>query len=124
MVPLAPRYDPRLVTLVAELDDRTEPIAEINRRVGVAALKLGLIKPSYVHIRRFVHEQRERDDEVRARREAVREVVTDVSAALLAGRVPTVYEVIDRLEDADARRVSGSEPQAPAVPRGPPRRTP
>jgi hypothetical protein len=44
MVPLAPRYDPRLLTLVAELDDRSEPIAEINRRIGVAAVQLGLIQ--------------------------------------------------------------------------------
>jgi hypothetical protein len=100
VVPLAPRYDTRILAAIRELDDRSEPIAEINRRVGVAAIKLGLIKPSYVHVRRFVLEERERDDVERKRKEAVREVVTDISAALLAGRVPTVYEVLDRLDDA------------------------
>jgi hypothetical protein len=123
MVPLAPRYDPRLLTLVAELDDHSEPIAEINRRIGVAAVQLGLIKPSYVHIRRFVLEKRDREDEERERREAVREVVTDVTGALLAGRVPTVYEVLDRFEESKrSKRVSGSEPQTRAVLRGPPGR--
>ena len=100
MVPLAPRYDPRIVAAIQALDDRSEPVAEINRRVGVAALKLGLIKPSYVHVRRFVLDERDRQDAERRRREAVREVVTDITGAVLAGRVPTVYEVLDRLEDA------------------------
>ena len=100
MVPLAPRYDPRILATIRALDDRREPVAEINRRVGLAALKLGLIKPSYVHVRRFVLAERERQDAEPRRREAVREVVTDITGAVLAGRVPTVYEVLDRLEDA------------------------
>ena len=101
MVPLAPRYDPRVIETVRALDDRREPIAEINRRVGVAVVKLGLIKPSYVHIRRLVLAERERQDADRRRREAVREVVADITAKVLAGRVPTVYEILDRLEDAE-----------------------
>jgi hypothetical protein len=100
VVPLAPRYDARILAAIQALDDRREPVAEINRRVGVAALKLGLIKPSYVHVRRFVLDERDRRDAERRRREAVREVVTDITGAVLAGRVPTVYEVLDRLEDA------------------------
>jgi hypothetical protein len=52
MVPLAPRYDPRILASIRALDDRREPVA---RRI---------------------------------------------TGAVLAGRVPTVYEVLDRLEDA------------------------
>src|SRR5262245_25887465 len=43
----APRIDSRLVAAVAWLDDRREPIAETNRRIGFVARDLGLTKPSY-----------------------------------------------------------------------------
>jgi hypothetical protein len=51
VVPSAPRIDSRLVAAVGWLDDRREPMAETNRRVGWLARDLGLPKPSYQQIR-------------------------------------------------------------------------
>jgi hypothetical protein len=53
-----PRIDERLVAALARLDDPTLPIAEINRRLGVVAEGLGLIRPSYQQVRVIVHELR------------------------------------------------------------------
>jgi hypothetical protein len=58
VVEIAPRYDVRILEAVRALDDRTESMAEISRRVGVAAAQLGLPKPSYVHLRRYIVEHR------------------------------------------------------------------
>ena len=53
-----PRIDERLVAALARLDDPTLPIAETNRRLGVVAEGLGLIRPSYQQVRVIVHELR------------------------------------------------------------------
>jgi len=53
-----PRIDERLVAAIARLDDPTLPIAETNRRLGVVAEGLGLIRPSYQQVRMIVHELR------------------------------------------------------------------
>ena len=53
-----PRIDERLVAALAKLDDPTLPIAETNRRLGVIAEGLGLIRPSYQQVRVIVHELR------------------------------------------------------------------
>jgi len=53
-----PRIDERLVAAIARLDDPTRPIAETNRRVGVVAEGLGLIRPSYQQVRVIVHQVR------------------------------------------------------------------
>ena len=53
-----PRIDERLVAAIARLDDPTLPIAETNRRLGVVAEGLGLIRPSYQQVRVIVHELR------------------------------------------------------------------
>ena len=53
-----PRIDERLVAALAKLDDPTLPIAETNRRLGVVAESLGLIRPSYQQVRVIVHELR------------------------------------------------------------------
>jgi hypothetical protein len=56
-----PRIDERLVAALARLDDQTLPIAEANRRVGLVAEGLGLIRPSYQQVRIIVHELRSRN---------------------------------------------------------------
>jgi hypothetical protein len=56
----APRIDSRVVAAVALLDDRSLPIAEVNRRVGTIAFRLGLTKPSYEQVRVLVHALRRR----------------------------------------------------------------
>ena len=53
-----PRIVERLVAAIARLDDPTLPIAETNRRLGVVAEGLGLIRPSYQQVRVIVHELR------------------------------------------------------------------
>lgn len=54
----APRLSPRLVDAIERLDDRRVPIAEVARRVGREADRLGLPRPSYERIRLLVHEFR------------------------------------------------------------------
>lgn len=54
----APRISPRLLEAVVRLDDRHLPIAEINRRVGNEAERLGLRRPSYQRVRVLVHHSR------------------------------------------------------------------
>ena len=53
-----PRIDERLVGALARLDDPTLPIAETNRRLGLVAEGLGLVRPSYQQVRIIVHELR------------------------------------------------------------------
>ncbi|MGH3104223.1 MAG: hypothetical protein ACRDN6_09040 [Gaiellaceae bacterium] len=95
----APRYDGRILDALRALDDRNEPIAEISRRVGEAAERLGLVRPSYVHLRRLIKNER-------ARRDAVREVVDDVLDRSLLGLRVDAYEVADRLREARKPRAT------------------
>ena len=59
MVLAAPRISPRLLAALARLDDTTVPIAEVSRRVGAEADRLGLPRPSYQRLRVLVHELRD-----------------------------------------------------------------
>jgi hypothetical protein len=54
----APRLPPELLQAVIRLDDGSAPIAEVCRRVGAEAERLGLTRPSYERIRLLVHESR------------------------------------------------------------------
>jgi hypothetical protein len=54
----APRLSPRLVEALVRLDDRRIPIAEVNRRVGREAERLGLPRPSYQRVRELVQQSR------------------------------------------------------------------
>lgn len=100
MVGIAPRYDRRILEAVRALDDRTESMAEVSRRVGVAAAQLGLPKPSYVHLRRYIIEQREADDRERARRDEIRRIFADVYYDVMRSKVVDAYEVADRIREA------------------------
>lgn len=79
-------------------------MAEICRRVAAVAEAMGLPRPSYVHMRRLLVAERERQDEERARRAAIREIATDVVSDLLVGKRVVAYEVADRVREAGARR--------------------
>jgi hypothetical protein len=57
-VSFAPRLPPKLLDAIVRLDDPRLPIAEVNRRVGRAAWKLGLPKPSYQRVRELVQAAR------------------------------------------------------------------
>ena len=54
----APRISPRIVEAIVRLDDRSVPIAEVCRRVGAEAERMGLTRPSYQRVRVLVHESR------------------------------------------------------------------
>ena len=97
MVPLAPRYKPQIYELVRKLDERSEPIAEVSRRVGATAVEIGLIRPSYSHLRRVIHSEREYSDAIRA-------VIEDVAYRAVAGLRIDAYQVADRVQEARDRR--------------------
>ncbi len=75
-------------------------MAEISRRVGVAAAQLGLPKPSYVHLRRFIVAYREEEDAERARREEIRRILYDAYYDVLRSRVVDAYDVAERIREA------------------------
>ena len=54
-----PRYPARLLDVIERLSRESAPIAEINRRVGAEAERLGVPRPSYERVRELVHEARE-----------------------------------------------------------------
>jgi hypothetical protein len=107
VVPAAPRYDARILDALLALDDRAQPIAETCRRAATVAEGLGLPRPSYVHMRRIVHAQRLGEDELRARRAAIRRVLLDAGGDILVGRFVHPYEVADRIADI----TSGTRPR-------------
>ena len=87
--------DPRLRALVAAFDEEGAPAAETCRRVGAAARELGLIQPSYGHVRRIVRIERQRQE---LRREA-RRVLTGAASTSAAGLVPSVVLVLEQLRE-------------------------
>jgi hypothetical protein len=54
----APRISHQLLEALVRLDDRSVPIAEINRRLGEEAERLALMRPSYQRVRVLVHASR------------------------------------------------------------------
>jgi hypothetical protein len=58
MVTMAPRISGRLIEAIVRFDDRSRPIAETYRRVGLEAERLALTRPSYQRIRELVHQVR------------------------------------------------------------------
>jgi hypothetical protein len=69
--------------------------AETCRRVGAVAEELGLIRPSYGHVRRIVRIERRRHE---LRREA-RKVLSGAVSTSAAGLVPSVVLVLERLRE-------------------------
>lgn len=100
MVPLAPRYDPKILELATALDDRREPMAETCRRVGAVAESIGLTRPSYSHLRRFLVEKHHEEDAARARRAELRKIAVDVYGDAMLGFVVDAYKVADRIREA------------------------
>jgi hypothetical protein len=87
--------DPRIAVLVVELDADDLPMAETWRRVGRAAVRLGLHRPSYGHVRRLVRiERRRRQLEARGRA-----VLGRAATTLAAGRVPSAVLVLEQLRE-------------------------
>jgi hypothetical protein len=95
VVAIAPRYPERLLGIIEALDDDTLTLAEVARRVGAAAERSGLIRPSSVHVRALVAELRLRREEDRAARRAALEEMT--------GRLPYAIGNAFEAEAAAAR---------------------
>jgi hypothetical protein len=100
VVEIARRYRAAIFEAVRKLDDRSQPMAEIARRVGVAAAELGLPKPSYVHLRRLIIAHRKEQDAERARRDEIREILYEAYLDLNRSRVVNAYVVADRIREA------------------------
>jgi hypothetical protein len=91
--------DPRLAVLVGALDRDDIPMAETWRRVGAAAERLGLTRPSYQHVRRLVRVERRR----REMQAETREVLSGTLTALAAGRVPSAVWTLQRLRELERK---------------------
>ena len=87
--------DPRLSALVAALDQEGVPAAETCRLVGAAAEEIGLLRPSYQHVRRIVRVERRRQ-ELRAE---ARRVLTGAVSTSAVGLAPSVVLVLERLRE-------------------------
>ena len=85
---------------MVELDDRTESIAEICRRVAAHVEQLDVTRPSYVHLRRLVVAERTRRDDADARRKELLEIAGDVYFDAMRGHLVDAYEVADRVRNA------------------------
>ncbi len=97
---IAPRYDERIIDAVVALDDRGQPLAEINRRIAAHVEPLGITRPSYVHLRRLILAERERQDDKRRRSEELLEIAADVYADAMLGKRVDAYEVARRVREA------------------------
>jgi hypothetical protein len=100
VIPIAPRYDVRVLELASALDDPAEPMAETCRRVGAVAESLGLFRPSYSHLRRFLAEKREEERAQQARQQELRRIAADLYLDAMRGYRINAYEVADRIREA------------------------
>jgi hypothetical protein len=93
----APRISFRLLQTLDRVDDPTLPIAEINRRLGAEAWRLGLPRPSYQRIRVLVHQLRR----IRLRKgPSTGEILFDIA---LRARPPTA--LVDHLSGVGIPRL-------------------
>jgi hypothetical protein len=100
MVASAPRYDPRILRAVRELDELSNSMAETCRRVGERAEELGLHRPSYGHLRRFIAAERARRAADEARRDALLQILGEAYVDAMRSRRVEAYEAIERVRDA------------------------
>jgi hypothetical protein len=96
VVATAPRYPERLLGLIEELDDDVISLAEVARRVGAAAERAGITRPSPVHVRALAAERRWQRAEDRAARRAALEEMT----RLLPYTIGNAYEAAVAAEQA------------------------
>ena len=82
------------------LDDLGQPMAETCRRVGVVAESLGLFRPSYPHLRRFLVERREEEKAARERRRELLQIAADAYLDAMRGFRVNAYEVAARIAEA------------------------
>ncbi len=99
MLAFAPRLEPRLLDEIERLAERRLPIAELNRRVGAVAARMGLFRPSYERVRSLVHV---------ARRLRGRGRTSFSTAVVFRTRGPR--ELVDRASEPRAPRLRGRAP--------------
>jgi hypothetical protein len=107
MVPIAPRYEPAIVALAYAFDDLNQPMAETWRRVGAAAEALGLFRPSYPHLRRFILAKRRGEDPLRRR------LRTIAVAGLVGVAVASVAVAVRARSDVRRKLVAQSYKRPP-----------
>ena len=95
----APRISPVLVEALVDLYDPDLPIAEINRRLGEEAERLGFRRPSYQRVRELVHELRH--FRPKRRGPTTREVLLDI---VFRARPPTA--LVDHLSGVGVPRIT------------------
>lgn len=104
MVTIAPRIPARLLDEIERLSRRRLPIAEINRRVGRAAWRMSLPRPSYERVRVLVHVARR-----------LRRLGPETYAALayeVAFRVKPPAALLDRFVEGRRPRLRDRAPPA------------
>jgi hypothetical protein len=103
---------PRLRELVAALHEDRAPAAATWRLVGETAAHLGILRPSYPHVRRLVADEERR----RRARSQLRDVLRETASTFAAGRVPNYDYTTARWLEAqvalDAAEACVSETQA------------
>jgi hypothetical protein len=104
MTTAAPRIRPKLLRAIVRLDDRSVPIAEVNRRVGREAEQLGLMRPSYERVRQLVHLARRLEHRRRLR--PVLQLVAAAGAGFVAGHASALGSSAGR----SARGAAGIRP--------------
>lgn len=83
MVAIAPRYPERLLGMIEALDDEELSLAEVVRRIGSAAERGGMTRPSPVHVRALLAELRlQRAEDREARRAALNELTRRLPYAI------------------------------------------
>jgi hypothetical protein len=103
MVPCAPRYRASIVEAIDALDDGRMPVAELCRRVGALAERLGLLRPSYVHLRRYALAQRARAKAEARRRAELRAIASGTAERMVLGLRVDAYEVAEQVAVARGR---------------------
>jgi hypothetical protein len=99
VVAIAPRYPERLLGMIEALDDDDLTLAEVARRVGAAAERAGMLRPSPVHVRALVADLRLRREEDREARRAAFEEMT----RRLPYTIGNAYEAEAAADQARAR---------------------
>jgi hypothetical protein len=90
------RSDAAIHRLASRLDRPDQPIAETWRLVCDSADRAGLRRPSYANVRRLVLGERRRRAELAA-------VVDETLAMIIAGRVPALPVVLERVNAANSK---------------------
>ena len=96
---IAPRYSDKLLGIIESLDDERLSLAEVTRRVGDAAERTGIIRPSPVHVRAVIADLRERRRDERE----IRAAGIAAAGRMASGRSLSPWEIQRALLEAEER---------------------